>query len=133
MHESSGATRHQSRERALSLLYEAELKGQAPAEVIAALPVAPDPFAAALVGAVAEHQAQADVLIAGAATGWPLNRMAVVDRIVLRMAVAELLDPEGAPVAVVIDEAVELAKSYSTDDSGGFVNGVLSTVAADLR
>ena len=58
--------------------------------------------------------------------------MAVIDRIVLRMAVAELLDPDGPPVAVVIDEAVELAKAYSTDDSGRFVNGILSTIAADI-
>ena len=65
--------------------------------------------------------------------GWPLDRMAVVDRLVLRLAVAELLDPDGPPVAVVIDEAVELAKTYSTEESGRFVNGVLSTVAAQVR
>ena len=59
--------------------------------------------------------------------------MAVVDRLVLRLAVAELLDPDGPPVAVVIDEAVELAKEYSTDESGGFVNGILSTIAAISR
>ncbi len=64
--------------------------------------------------------------------GWPLERMAVIDRIVLRLAVAELLDPDGPPVAVVIDEAVELVKEYSTDESGGFVNGILSTIASDL-
>ena len=58
--------------------------------------------------------------------------MAVVDRIVLRLAVAELLDPDGPPTAVVIDEAVELAKEYSTDESGRFVNGILSTIAADV-
>jgi N utilization substance protein B len=59
--------------------------------------------------------------------------MAVIDRLVLRLAVAELLEENGPPVAVVIDEAVELAKTYSTDDSGGFVNGVLSTVARQVR
>jgi N utilization substance protein B len=58
--------------------------------------------------------------------------MAVVDRIVLRMAVAEALDPAGPPTAVVIDEAVQLAKEYSTDESGRFVNGVLSTIVADI-
>jgi N utilization substance protein B len=58
--------------------------------------------------------------------------MAVVDRLVLRLAVAELLDPDGPPPAVVIDEAVELAKEYSTDESGRFVNGILSTIAADI-
>ena len=58
--------------------------------------------------------------------------MAVVDRLVLRLAVAELLDPDGPPAAVVIDEAVELVKEYSTDESGRFVNGILSTIAADI-
>lgn len=127
------ATRHQSRERALSLLYEAELKGEPVAEVVAALPVAPDAFAASLVGACAAARPEADRLIAEASVGWPLDRMAVVDRIVLELAVAELLDPAGPPVPVVIDEAVELAKTYSTEESGGFVNGVLSTVAARVR
>ena len=77
--------------------------------------------------------AQADELIEAASVGWPLERMAVIDRLVLRLAVAELLEENGPPVAVVIDEAVELAKTYSTDDSGGFVNGVLSTVARQVR
>ena len=57
--------------------------------------------------------------------------MAVIDRIVLRLAIAELLDPEGPPPPVVIDEAVELVKEYSTDESGGFVNGILATIAAE--
>ena len=127
-----GATRHQARERALSLLYEAEMKGIEPAEVLAALPVTPDPFAVRLVQAAAASRAEADARISAASIGWPIERMAVVDRLVLRLAVAELLDPEGPPVAVVIDEAVELAKTYSTDESGGFVNGILSTIAAGL-
>ncbi|MGH9123382.1 MAG: transcription antitermination factor NusB [Acidimicrobiales bacterium] len=127
-----GATRHQARERALSLLYEAELKGTPPSEVVASLAVPPDDFAAALVGSAEANRTEADRLVAAAAVGWPLERMAVVDRLVLRLAVAELLDPAGPPVAVVIDEAVELAKTYSTEDSGGFVNGVLSTVARQL-
>ncbi len=127
------ASRHQARERALSLLYEAELKGEDPAAVVAGLPVPPDPFAASLVESVGARQPRADELIAGASVGWPLDRMAVVDRLVLRLAVAELLDPDGPPVPVVIDEAVELAKTYSTEDSGGFVNGILSTVAAEVR
>jgi N utilization substance protein B len=74
----------------------------------------------------------ADRRIAQASVGWPLERMAVVDRIVLRLAVAELLDPDGPPTAVIIDEAVQLAKEYSTDESGRFVNGILSTIAADV-
>ena len=124
--------RHQQRERALSLLYEAELKGEGPLRVVDALPVAPDPYVRTLLQQVAETREEADRRIAAASVGWPLERMAVVDRLVLRLAVAELLDPAGPPPAVVIDEAVELAKQYSTDESGRFVNGILATIAADL-
>ncbi len=126
------APRHQQRERALSLLYEAELKGAPPLDVIDALPVPPDPYVRTLVTQAVATRDEADRRIAAASVGWPLDRMAVIDRIVLRLAVAELLDPDGPPVAVVIDEAVELVKEYSTDESGGFVNGVLSAIVAGL-
>jgi N utilization substance protein B len=127
------APRHQQRERALFLLYEAEMKGEAPVAVADALAVPPDPWVRELLARVEATGAEADRRIAAAAVGWPLERMAVVDRLVLRLAVAELLDPEGPPVAVVIDEAVELAKSYSTEQSGRFVNGILATIAAAVR
>jgi N utilization substance protein B len=127
------APRHQQRERALSLLYEAELKGQDPAQVLAALPVAPDPYVRTLLDAAVATRPEAERRIAAASVGWPLERMAVIDRLVLRLASAELLDPDGPPVAVVIDEAVELAKEYSTDESGAFVNGILSTIAREAR
>jgi transcription antitermination protein NusB len=126
------APRHQQRERALSLLYEAELKGEEPLQVVDALPVPPDPYVRTLIEHAVETRDEADRRIAAASVGWPLERMAVVDRIVLRLAVAEVLDPEGPPTAVVIDEAVELAKEYSTDESGRFVNGILSTIVADV-
>jgi len=124
--------RHQQRERALALLYEAELKGVDPRTAVAGLPVPPDPYVVTLVEHVAESRPDADARIASASVGWPLDRMAVIDRLVLRLAVAELLDPQGPPTAVVLDEAVELVKAYSTDESGRFVNGVLSTVVADI-
>jgi len=127
-----GPTRHQGRERALSLLYEAEMKGIPPTDVLAGLPVPPDPFTVSLVTAATDRRVEADALVSEASVGWPLERMAVVDRLILRLATAELLDPAGPPTAVVIDEAVELAKTYSTDDSGRFVNGVLSGVAGSL-
>jgi len=129
---SEGATRHQARERALLILYEAEMKSLPPSSVLEELAVTPDVFAVALVRSTEEHQDEADALIAAAAVGWPIDRLAVLDRLVLRLAVAELLDPDGPPMPVVIDEAVELAKSYSTEASGGFVNGVLSTVATRI-
>jgi transcription antitermination protein NusB len=103
------------------------------AEVLGGLVVPADPFATQLVEAADRHQREADRRIGEASEGWPLDRMAVVDRLVMRLAVAELLDEAGPPVAVVIDEAVELAKTYSTDESGRFVNGILSSIAADVR
>jgi transcription antitermination protein NusB len=127
-----GATRHQSRERALSLLYEAQMKRQPLAEVVAALVVPPDPYCLQLLDAVTEHGAEADDMVAKATIGWPPERMAVLDRLVLRMAASELLDEAGPPPAVVIDEAVELVKVYSTDESGRFVNGILATILARL-
>lgn len=128
-----GASRHQQRERALGLLYEAELKAQSPIDILKGLPVAPDDYVCTLLQQAVESREKADALLSAASLGWPLDRMAVIDRIVLRMAVSELLADDGPPKAVVIDEAVELAKTYSTDDSGSFVNGILSTIAAEVR
>ncbi len=127
------ASRHQARERTLEILYEADLKGEQPTTVTEALAVVPDPFTLELVRAVTARQAEIDRLVDGAAIGWDLERMAVVDRNVLRLAVAELLDCPDVPTAVVLDEAVALASAYSTDDSGRFVNGVLATLATQIR
>ena len=126
-------SRRAARERALSLLYEAEAKGQDLGTVLDQLPVAPDPYAAELVRGVAERSADVDGLISRKARDWPLERMPAVDRNLLRLSVYELAYRKEVPVGVVIDEAVELAKLYSTEDSGRFVNGVLSAVAAEVR
>jgi len=127
------APRHQSRERALTLLYEADLKGESPSTVLAALPVAPDPYVTTLLTAVADRRDRIDTLVGEAAIGWDLGRMAVVDRNVLRLATAELLACDDVPTAVILNEAVELASAFSTDDSGRFVNGVLATIATTVR
>jgi transcription antitermination protein NusB len=127
------ASRHQARERALEILYESDLKGEQPNTVAEALAVAPDPFTLELVNAVTARGAEIDRLVDGAAIGWDLERMAVVDRNVLRLAVAELLECRDVPTAVVLDEAVGLASAYSTDDSARFVNGVLATLATQIR
>ena len=126
-------SRHQARERALGLLYEAEMKQVPAEEVLGALPAAPDPYAVTLVRGVVAHQARIDELLRGAARQWELERMPAVDRALLRLATYELLAEPGVPLSVVIDEAVELAGQYSTDDSGRFVNGVLATVATATR
>jgi transcription antitermination protein NusB len=125
--------RREARERALSLLYEAESKGVSPEVVIAELPVQPDAFATGLVIGVGSEQARIDSLISSHAIGWAMDRMPVVDRALLRMATYELLEHEDVPTAVVLSEAVDLAAQYSTDESGRFVNGVLAAIATDVR
>ena len=126
-------TRREARERALSLLYEADAKGASPAAVLDDQVLAPEAFAADLVAGVEEHQAEVDGLIRQFAKGWTLERMPVIDRTLLRMGIYELAHRPDVPTGAVISEAVELAKRYSTDDSGRFVNGVLAAIAADVR
>ena len=125
--------RSEARERALLLLYEADAKGGEPREVVAGLPVAPDPLASLLVEGVEDRRPEIDALLSDHARGWTLERMPVIDRTVLRIATYELLDRPDVPTAVVIDEAVELAKRFSTDDSGRFVNGMLAAIAKKVR
>lgn len=126
-------SRRQSRERALSLLYEAEAKSLAPSALLEELPLKPEPFVTDLVQGVDLHQARIDELIGRFSVHWTLDRMPAVDRNLLRLAVYELIERPDVPLGAVISEAVELAKRYSTDESGGFVNGVLSSVAAEVR
>jgi N utilization substance protein B len=125
--------RSDARERALILLYEAESKGISPSEVLAAQVATPDDLTVMLVRGVEQHMAQLDAAIAAHAKGWTLARMPAIDRNVLRVAAFELLGRHDVPVAVVLDEAVELAKRFSTDDSGRFVNGVLAALVPVLR
>ena len=125
--------RSDARERALILLYEAESKSVAPSDVLDAQVLTPDQLTKTLVDGVQSHGREIDDLIAAHAKGWTLQRMPTIDRNVLRIGTFELLGRPDVPVAVVIDEAVELAKRFSTDDSGRFVNGVLAAIAAETR
>jgi len=122
-----------ARESALTLLYEAESKGITPAAVVAGQVIPVEEVVRVLVLGVMEHQARIDASITDHATGWTIERMPVLDRNILRMATFELMHRQEVPTAVILDEAVELAKRFSTDDSGRFVNGVLSAIAADTR
>ena len=126
-------TRREARERAVSLLYEAELKAQRPDEVLADLPVPPEEFVVDLVSGVGKHLARIDELIGAHAIDWTLDRMAAVDRNICRLAVYELLERPDIPASAVLSEAVELATRYSTDESSRFVNGLLASVAKDVR
>jgi N utilization substance protein B len=101
--------------------------------VLDELPVPPQPYASVLARGVQEHRPRIDELISSHAIDWSLDRMPVIDRALLRMATFELGWRPDVPTSVVISEAVELAKSYSTDDSSGFVNGMLATIAHELR
>jgi N utilization substance protein B len=96
--------------------------------------VRPDEYATELVRGVHAHRAELDDRIARhAKEGWTLQRMPVIDLALLRLAAYELEFCPDVPLAVVIDEAVALAKQFSTDEAGRFVNGVLSAVAAEVR
>jgi transcription antitermination protein NusB len=128
-----GDVRSEARERALILLYEAHTKQLPVSDVVAAQVVRPDELTRDLVDGVAEHGAAIDAAIAAHAKGWTLARMPIIDLTVMRIAAFELLGKPDVPVAVVLDQAVELAKRFSTDDSGRFVNGVLSALVPVLR
>lgn len=125
--------RREARERALGLLYEAEARGLTTDEVIDRLPVEPAPLAAELARGVERNRDEIDELLRRYSRGWRLERMPAVDRALLRMGAYELAERPTVPVAVVIDEAVELAKQYSTDDSSRFVNGMLARIAEEVR
>lgn len=129
--------RHQARKRAVDLLFEAEARGLTPAEVadvrIALSDANPDvsllnPYTVTVARGVTEQAAHIDELITSHLQGWTLERLPAVDRAILRVAVWELLHAEDVPEPVAVDEAVELAKELSTDESPGFVNGVLGQV-----
>jgi N utilization substance protein B len=131
--------RTSSREAALQMLFALEAAGSPPVErVIAAFwretPGDPDgrEYADAVVRGVAEELEAVDERIRKASTNWRLERMARVDRNVLRLGTWELMRSKDVPRPVVLDEAVELAKRFGSDDSSSFVNGVLDRVAEEL-
>ena len=117
----------------MMLLYEADSKGIPASVVLAAQISETDELTTLLVEGVEQHQRQLDEAISEHSRGWTLARMPTIDRTVLRIAGFELLGRTEVPVAVVLNEAVELAKRFSTDDSGRFVNGVLSSLVPVLR
>lgn len=126
-------TRREARERALGLAYEAEIRGIDLATIVGEQLVRPDEYACRLIEGVAEHAEEIDALLRKYSEHWALERMPVVDRTLLRMATFELGWVPEVPAAAVITEAVEIAKQYSTKDSGRFVNGLLGRLAEQLR
>jgi len=127
-----GVQRHHARERALEIFYEATIKERTIAEVLNQLGIRPDEYTVAILVSAEQNQQKANELISEFAVDWTLDRIAIVDRLVMTMAVGEMLMENAPPKAVVLDEAVELAKVYSTDGSPSFVNGVLSSITEKL-
>jgi N utilization substance protein B len=128
------AARSKARKRALDILFEAEMRGLGPLELLSerqSLGEQPvSEYAAGLVRGVASRSEQIDSLIADNAVDWTLDRMPAVDRNVLRIGVFELLWADDVPDPVAISEAVALAQDLSTDSSPAFVNGLLARIKA---
>ncbi|RQP09956.1 MAG: transcription antitermination factor NusB [Microbacteriaceae bacterium] len=134
------SARTKARKRAIDLLYGADLRERSLADALveeqrrAATQPAREAswrYAREIVEGVDEHREAIDAAIAEHAHGWTLERMPVLDRAILRAAAWEILHNDEVPDAVAISEAVQLAGELSTDDSAGFVNGVLSAIARD--
>lgn len=124
------------------MLYQADVRGESILTIVnaEAKRAAGEPdraaswlYAREIVDGVTDHRDEIDELIMSYAQGWTLDRMPNVDRALLRLAAWEILFNAEVPTPVAIDEAVELAKEYSTDDSGRFVNGVLGRIADHAR
>ncbi|HMU55508.1 MAG TPA: transcription antitermination factor NusB, partial [Nitrospira sp.] len=132
-------SRHQSRERALQILFQYDIHGKPGVwldEFWNQCEATEDVrgFAEELVRGVLEHRAELDALLGRYATNWKVSRMQVVDRNILRLGIYELLWRDDVPAKVTMNEAIELAKDFGDDEAAKFVNGVLDKVlAAEAR
>ncbi len=133
----SGSRRH-ARELALQALYGSEIGKRPPDEMLTETLARTDAseyraFVRDLVQGTLENADESDAIIAPLLEGWTLERLPTIDRIVLRMSVFELYHRKETPPPVVLNEAVELAKKFSTEDSGRYVNGVLARVLETVK
>ena len=127
-------SRRRARVAALQALFEADTSEHAPLDALRRI-VARErlgreaaAFARDLIEGIVAQQDEIDAIIAKAAPAWPVEQLPAVDRNVLRLALREMLGDNGAPVGAVINEAVELAKSFGSESSSRFVNGVLGSI-----
>ena len=136
------SARTKARKRALDMLFQSDVRNEPILAIVQAEArrAASEPdreaswlYAREIVDGVTDHREEIDELLMSYAQGWTLERMPNVDRALLRLAAWEILFNPEVPAAVAIDEAVELAKAYSTEDSGRFVNGVLGRIADQAR
>ena len=132
-------SRRRGREFAMQLLYSVEVGKEAFAEAVKGLSDDPDlslearEYGARLARTVLEHQVDLDARITAAAENWDLERIAIVDKLIIQCAVAELMFISDVPLKVAINEAVDIAKKFSTGDSSRFVNGVLDAIAKTFQ
>lgn len=130
--------RRKARVVALQALYEADVTPHLVMDALsrrseeANLTQEQDAFARSLVQGVCDHREALDDVIRQAATQWPVEQLSAIDRNILRLAIREILMNNGAPIRAAINEAVELAKTYGSDSSARFVNGVLGSVSLSL-
>lgn len=117
-------SRRKARRQALFLLYQWDLTGQPLASLFEGTP---DPFASDLAQAVADEAARLDAIVTAASQGWPADRLGTLERNILRIGVHEL-EEGSVPPEVAINEAVELAKRYATDEAAGLVNGIMGRI-----
>ena len=131
-------TRRKGREIAIQALYALEMGGSTAEEAVTYLckedvPSETVAFARELVMITLDNLSRIDAIIKEQTRNWELNRVAVIDRNILRMAIGEILYVKDIPAKVSIDEAIELAKKYSTEKSGKFVNGILDPIAKQAK
>jgi N utilization substance protein B len=125
------SARSKARKRALDFLYEADIKNVSARELFTqrgANELSQEEYVGELIAGVTEHIGKIDELIITYAQGWDMDRMPPIDRNILRISLFEILWGSAIPAEVCIDEAVELAKTLSTDDSSAYINGVLGRV-----
>lgn len=125
--------RREAREEALSFLYETELTGDPVGPTLDGREIPLEPYAVEIITGVDADRAVLDDLIGRNLTGWTIRRMPIVDRVIARMAAWELSSRPDVPTGVVLSEAVELATQYSGEESPRFLNGVLRTIADEVR
>jgi N utilization substance protein B len=135
--------RHRAREAALQMLYQSEIGRASAHEAIATYWPAHDAddevsaelreFANALVRGTLARLAEIDAVLATHTQNWRVERMAVIDRLVLRLAIYEMLAEPATPSKVVLNEAIELARAFSGDEAVGFVNGILDAARRQIR
>jgi N utilization substance protein B len=125
------SARSKARKRALDFLYEADIKKVSVSELFAsrgATELSQEPYVAVLLQGVSDHLVKIDELIVTYAQGWDMDRMPAIDRNILRIAIFEILWAADIDLQVACDQAVELAKSISTDESSRYINGVLGRI-----